>query len=89
VDIADSARKHQVEDRFGDDDIVHVLEHPLYVADDEDDWDKALYLGPDRAGRLLEVVVAVRADGTEVAIHAMRMRPAYEPLLRQSGGEDA
>ncbi len=89
MEIADSARKHQVEDRFNDGDIVHVLEHPLYVADDADDWDKALYLGPDRAGRLLEVVVAVRANGTEVAIHAMKMRPMYESLLRQTGGEDA
>jgi len=82
VDIADSARKHQLEDRFDDSDIVHAIDNALYVADDEDDWDKALYLGPDRAGRLLEVVVAVRAEGTEVVIHAMRMRPTYESLLR-------
>src|SRR5712691_10685379 len=47
----------------------------IYAAGDGDDPDKALYLGPDQAGRFLEVVVVVRADGTELAIHAMKMRP--------------
>ena len=88
MDIAPSARKHQPEDRFEDADIAHAIAHALYVADDGEDPDKALYLGPDRAARLLEVVVAARADGTEVVIHAMRMRSTYESLLRQAGGRD-
>jgi len=37
------------------------------------------------ASRLLEVVVVVREDGTELAIHAMKMRSKYEPLLREIG----
>lgn len=71
-----------------DADILHAVEHALYAADDGEDPDKALYLGPDRAARLLEVVVAVRADGAEVVIHAMKMRPMYESLLAQVGGSD-
>jgi hypothetical protein len=81
VEIAPSARKHQARDRFDDDDIRHAVAHALYAADDGDDADKALYLGPDRAARFLEIVVAVRADGTEVVIHAMKMRQAYAVLL--------
>ena len=88
MEIALSARKHQKDDGFDDADIVHAVEHALYVADDGDDPDKALYLGPDRSARLLEVVVAVRADGSEVAIHAMKMRARYESLLHEIGGTD-
>ncbi|MGI8807925.1 MAG: hypothetical protein ACR2KK_08815 [Acidimicrobiales bacterium] len=47
-----------------------------------------LYLGPDRAGNLLEIVSVVRDDGTEIVIHAMRMRRGYESLLRQKGATD-
>jgi hypothetical protein len=81
VDLTDSARKHQGEDRFTDDDIAHAVEHAVYAADDGEDPDMVLYLGPDQAGRLLEVVVVVRKDGSEVAIHAMKMRAKYEQLL--------
>jgi hypothetical protein len=48
-----------------------------------------LYLGPDRAGSLLEVVSVMREDGPEIVIHAMRMRTKYEPLLRGEGDSDA
>lgn len=89
VEFASSARRHQVEDRFEDADIVHAIDHALYAGDDGDDPDRALYLGPDRAARLLEVVVAVRADGTEVVIHAMKMRSRYQPLLSRPGSSDA
>ena len=53
MEIAPSARKHQARDRFDDDDIRHAVAHALYAADDSDDADKALYLGPDRAARSL------------------------------------
>jgi hypothetical protein len=39
---------------------------------------------PARDADLLEVVTIVREGGSELAIHAMRMRPKYLPLL---GGE--
>ncbi len=38
-------------------------------------------LAPRAARGLLEVVTIVRADGPELAIHAMRMRPQYQRLL--------
>jgi hypothetical protein len=48
--------------------------------DDVDD-DLRLYLGPARNGDLLEIVTVARDDGSELAIHAMKMRPRYERLL--------
>jgi hypothetical protein len=50
VDIYASARRHGISDV----DINHAVEHAL-VAGEQDDG-KILYLGPDRAGNLLEVV---------------------------------
>jgi hypothetical protein len=47
-----------------------------------------LYLGPDRAANMLEVVAMARDDGSEVGIHAMRMRAKYEPFLRGEGDND-
>lgn len=51
------------------------------MAIDEQDDDTHLYLGPSRAADLLEVVTIVRDDGSELAIHAMRMRAKYQRLL--------
>ena len=48
-----------------------------------------LYLGPDRSANLLEVVSVLRDDGSEIVIHAMRMRAKYEPFLRGEGESDA
>ncbi len=52
----------------------------------EQDDGKVLYLGADRAGNMLEVIAIERDDGTEIVIHAMRMRRLYEPLLREMRG---
>jgi hypothetical protein len=46
VEFAPSARRHQAEDHFEDADILHAIEHALYVGDDGDDPDKALYWDP-------------------------------------------
>ena len=81
-EIYQSARKHGV----SDDDIEHAVELALVAADQDDG--KVLYLGPDQAGNLLEVVAVARADGTEVVIHAMPMRHMYEALLRERRGPD-
>ena len=51
--------------------------------DDQDD-DRRLYLGPARSGELLEVMTIVREDGSELAIHAMKMRPKYQRLLPEA-----
>lgn len=83
MEIYNSARKHGV----ADDDINHAID--LAVVAGEQDDGKVLYLGPDRAGNLLEVVTVARDDGTEIVIHAMRMRRSYEPFLRGKGDADA
>jgi len=51
----------------------------------EDGEDKCLYRGPDYAGNILEVVTVIRIDGTELVIHAMRLRRMYESLLQEMG----
>jgi hypothetical protein len=48
--------------------------------EDHDDTTR-LYLGPARSAELLEVVTIVRDDGSELAIHAMKMRAKYQRLL--------
>ncbi len=65
----------------------HAIEHALAVAEADDS--KVLYLAPDRAGHLLEVVSVARHDGTEIVIHAMPTRPKYKPFLRGEGEADA
>jgi hypothetical protein len=55
------------------------MKHALALDDQEDDT--RLYLGPARSADLLEVVTIVRDDGSELAIHAMKMRPRYRRLL--------
>jgi hypothetical protein len=75
VEIHPSARKHGV----ADEDIEHARAHAMAI-DDQDD-DTRLYLGASRSAELLEVVTIVRDDGSELAIHAMRMRPKYRRLL--------
>ena len=80
MDIYRSARKHGVADA----DIVHAVDHALGAAEQDDG--KVLYLGADRAGNILEVIAIERDDGTEIVIHAMRMRRLYEPLLREMRG---
>jgi hypothetical protein len=62
-----------------DEDIRHAVEHAMAI-DDQDD-DTRLYLGPSRSAELLEVVTIMRDDGSELAIHAMEMRPKYKRLL--------
>ncbi len=48
---------------------------------------KVLDLEPDQAGNPFEVVSVLRDDGTEIMIHAMRMRRRYEPLLHPQKGD--
>jgi hypothetical protein len=75
VEIHPSARRHGI----ADEDIEHATKHAMAI--DEQDDDTRLYLGPSRAAELLEVVTIVRDDGSELAIHAMRMRAKYQRLL--------
>jgi hypothetical protein len=75
VEIHESARKHGA----ADEDIEHAVEQAMAIYDQDDDT--RLYLGPGRSAEMLEVVTIVRDDGTELAIHAMPMRQAYQRLL--------
>ena len=75
MEIHPSARKHGIADA----DIEHAMGQALAI-DDQDD-DTRLYLGPARSADLLEVVTIVRDDGSELAIHAMKMRPKYRRML--------
>jgi hypothetical protein len=79
VEIHPSARKHGI----ADEDIEHATAHAMTIEDQDDDT--RFYLGPSRSADLLEIVTIVRDDGSELAIHALRMRANYERLL--PGGE--
>lgn len=73
MEIADAARKHSVDDL----DIEHAVRNAIRVVDQ---GDRDLYIGADRAGRLLEVVV-LDDDGQPVAIHAMVLRRKFYDQL--------
>lgn len=75
MEIHPSARKHGI----ADEDIAHAINNAMAIDDQEDDV--RLYLGPARNGNLLEVGTIIRSDGTELAIHAMRLRLRYRRLL--------
>ena len=78
VDIHDSARRHGV----ADEDIHHAVKNCLAVYPlEQEDSARFLYLGPNRAGNLLEAVVLEFDDGGRLAIHAMPMLPKYASLL--------
>jgi len=77
VEVRESARKHGVEDR----DIQHAIDHALVIEDAGEDPDRWLVIGPDRAANLLEVVVLVTVENTQLAIHAMPLRARYRRLL--------
>ena len=64
---------------MADEDIEHAIDNVMSI-DDQDD-DTRLYLGPARNVDLLEVVTIIRDDGSELVIHAMKMRPKYRRLL--------
>lgn len=58
---------------------MHAVNHALVIRDREDR--RRFYLGPGRDGNLLEVVTVTRANGSEFAIHAMKVRRKYHGLL--------
>lgn len=78
MDVHPSARKHGVVDE----DVVHAIDHSLAVEDAGEDPDRWLVIGADRAGNLLEVIVLSTTEGSQLAIHAMPMRPKFRRLLQ-------
>ena len=75
LEIHPSARKHGI----ADEDIEHAVTHAMAIDDTDDDT--RLYLGPARNADLIEVVTIPTVEDSELAIHAMRMRPKYRHLL--------
>lgn len=69
MDVHRSARRHEV----GDEDIKHAYRHSITWVELDDDPQRYLLAGPDRAGNLLELVVLV-TDEVELVIHAMALR---------------
>ncbi len=80
MEIRDSARRHGI----ADPDIHHVIDNAVAAGPVEtnvDQIDGVIYIGPDRTGRLLEVITVDDVDDGEVAIHAMKLRRTYEHYL--------
>jgi hypothetical protein len=73
--VHETALKHGVSPA----DITHVLRHPIRGILQDDG--SRLYLGAATNAELLEVITLPRTDGSEIAIHAMKMRPRYATLL--------
>ncbi|NLD75082.1 MAG: hypothetical protein GX643_00290 [Acidimicrobiales bacterium] len=63
--------------------MLHAVDHALAVEDIGEDPDRWLVIGPARAANLLELVVLLTADGEQLIIHAMPMRPQYRRLLER------
>jgi uncharacterized DUF497 family protein len=78
VEVTPSARKHGVEDA----DIQHAWRNAMRLVEYEYlGEDRLLVIGPDRHGRLLELV-AVPAQAPVRIIHADRLRPKFYDYLR-------
>ncbi len=70
--------------RDRDPDIHHAIHNAVAAGPVETNVDHivgVLYIGPDRTGRMLEVITVDDVDDGEVAIHAMKLRQTYERHL--------
>jgi hypothetical protein len=77
VEIVGSAHRHAV----GDDDINHAWHHAIRLIEYEyDGQERLLIIGPDRHGRLLELV-AIPADEPTRIIHADKLRRKFHHYL--------
>lgn len=68
--IADSARKHGIEDE----DMLHAYRNPIRHYEVDDGMD--MLIGADRSARMLEVGV-VQGDTAPVIVHAMTVRDKF------------
>jgi hypothetical protein len=72
--ILDSAHRHAVTD----DDMLHALRFAVHHVRQDDDM--VMFIGPDRAGTLIEVGVVIWWGGELAIAHALR--PARTKYLR-------
>jgi len=78
VEIRPSARKHGIDDA----DIEHAWRNATRLIEYEyDGEERLLVIGPDRHGRMLELVAVPAAEPTRI-IHADRLRPTFHDYLR-------
>lgn len=77
MEIHSSARRHGVDDE----DMLHAVDNSMAVEDLSEDPDRWLIIGPDRVANLLEIIVLITEEGTEMIIHAMPLRAIYRKLL--------
>lgn len=78
MEILPSARTHRIDDP----DIDHACRHAIRLVEYEyHGQERILAIGPDRHGRMLELV-AVPAVGPTRIIHADRLRPTFYDFLR-------
>lgn len=78
MEIRESARRHGVDDA----DIRHAWTNAIRLVEDEyDDEERLLVIGPDRHGRLLEVVAVPATEPTRV-IHADALRSKFYDYLK-------
>lgn len=54
--------------------MLHAARNPIATKTEHDKW---LAIGPDEAGRLLEIVVLDTDDDEPVIIHAMELRRQF------------
>jgi hypothetical protein len=82
---ADSALKHG----YSIEDISHAIDMALteYEIDPDTEPPKLLFIGPDHAGNLLEVIGGEVADNILLIWHADTCRPEYFRLLPRLGGD--
>ncbi len=69
-------------------DISHVIDMALHVVeiDPDNEPPKLLFIGPDSAGNLLEVIGGDVADDVLLIWHADTCRSEYLTLLPKAGG---
>jgi uncharacterized DUF497 family protein len=78
VEIRESARRHGIDDA----DIRHAWMNAMRLVEYEyEGEDRLLVIGPDRHGRLLEVVAVPAGTPTRI-IHADALRPKFYDYLK-------
>ena len=78
MEVTTSAPKHGIDDA----DIQHAWANAIRLVEyDYDGEERLLAIGPDRHGRMLELV-AVPVDEPTRIIHADRLRPTFYDYLR-------
>lgn len=79
MEIHGHARIHGV----ADDDIVHAVRYHLRAVNPWRGDDRTLFIGPDTAGRLLQVVVVGVDSDDPTVIHARALTAALRRHLRE------